>query len=74
MLDYKCYFIAGGCIRDEHDIEAIDDVGALLAANVLILEIDFLSIEVWQGTRFVGRHAIAPNITVILGGKGLDQE
>jgi hypothetical protein len=67
---YRCYFIAGECIRAAQDIEAPDDAGALAKANELILISDFPAIEVWQRTRFVGRHTIAPDVKVICGGRG----
>jgi hypothetical protein len=67
---YRWYFIAGECIRAAQDIEAGDDAGALAKANELILKCDFLAIEVWQQTRFVGRHTIAADLKVISGGRG----
>ena len=70
LTHYRCYFIAGECIRAAQDIEADDDARALATANELILESDFLAIEVWQRTRFVGRHTIAADLKVILGGRG----
>jgi len=63
----RCYFVAGECIRAAQVIEAADDADALAKANELILRSDFLSIEVWQRTCFVGRHAIAPDVKVISG-------
>ena len=70
MAHYRCYFIAGECIRAAQDIEADDDARALATANELILKSDFLAIEVWQQTRFVGRHTIAADLKVISGGRG----
>jgi hypothetical protein len=51
-------------------IEAGDDAHALAKSDELILESDFLAIEVWQRTRFVGRHTIAADIKIISGGRG----
>jgi hypothetical protein len=70
LAHYRCYFIAGECIRAAQEIEAADDAGALAKANELILEGDFLAVEVWQRTRFVGRHIIAPDVKIISGGRG----
>jgi hypothetical protein len=70
LAHYRGYFIAGECIRAAQDIEAADDVGALAKANELILRSDFVAIEVWQRTRFVGRHTIAADVKVISGGRG----
>jgi hypothetical protein len=70
LAQYRCYFIAGECIRTAQDIEAADDAGALAKANELILESDLLVVEVWQRTRLVGRHTIAADVKVISGGRG----
>ena len=70
LAHYRCYFIAGECIRAAQDIEADDDARALATANELILKSDVLAVEVWQRTRFVGRHTIAADLKVILGGRG----
>jgi hypothetical protein len=70
LAHYRCYFIAGECIRAAQEIEAADDACALAKANELILRSDFLAIEVWQRTRFVGRHTIAPDVKIICGGRG----
>ena len=70
LAHFRCYFIAGECIRAAQDIEADDDAGALAKANELILTSEFLAIEVWQRARFVGRHTIAPDVKVISGGRG----
>jgi hypothetical protein len=70
LAHYRCYFIAGNCIRAAHDIAADDDAEALAKANELILESDFPAVEVWQRTRFVGRHTIAADLKVIIGGRG----
>jgi hypothetical protein len=51
-------------------IEAGDDAHALAKSDELILECDVLAIEVWQRTRFVGRHTIAADIKIISGGRG----
>ena len=69
LAHYRFYFIAGECIRAAQDIEAADDAGALAKANELILTSEFLAIEVWQQTRFVGRHTIAADVKVISGGR-----
>lgn len=66
----RCYFIAGERSRAAQDIEAGDDADALAKADELILKSDFLAIEVWQRTRFVGRHTIAADLKVISGGRG----
>jgi hypothetical protein len=71
LAHYRCYFIAGECIRAAQEIEAADDADALARANELILEGDFLAIEVWQRTRFVGRHTIAADVRIISGGRGV---
>ncbi|HJR22499.1 MAG TPA: hypothetical protein VJ822_12805 [Dongiaceae bacterium] len=70
LAHYRCYFIAGECIRAAQDIEAADDADALAKANELILEGDFLVVEVWQHVRYVGRHTIAADVKVISGGRG----
>ena len=70
LAHYRCSFIVGECIRAAQDIEAGDDAAALAKANELILEGDFLAVEVWQRTRFVGRHTIAADLKVIAGGRG----
>jgi hypothetical protein len=70
LAHYRCYFIAGECIRAAQEIEAADDADALAKANELILRSEFLAIEVWQRTRFVGRHTIAPDVKIICGGRG----
>ncbi len=70
LAHYRCYFIAGECIRAAQDIEAGEDADALAKANELILKCDFLAVEVWQRTRFVGRHTIAADLKVISGGRG----
>ena len=70
MAHYRCYFIAGECIRAAQDIESGDDADALAKSDELILECDVLAIEVWQRTRFVGRHTIAADIKIISGGRG----
>jgi hypothetical protein len=66
---YRCYFIAGESIKAAENIEAAGDAEALAEAEKLILKSDFSAIEVWQEKRFVGRHTIAPDINVIVGGK-----
>ena len=69
MGQYRCYFIAGECIKAAEDIEAADDAGALLKAEELLLKSAFPAIEVWQEKRMVGRHTIAPDVKVIKGGR-----
>jgi hypothetical protein len=63
------FFIARECIRAAQDIETANDAGALAKANELISKSEFPTIEVWQRTRFVGRHTIAPDVRVISGGR-----
>ena len=70
LARYRGYFIAGECIKAAQDIEAADDADALAKANELILKSEFPAIEVWQRTRFVGRHTIAADLKVIAGGRG----
>lgn len=69
MAQYRCYFLAGECIKAAEDIEADDDAGALMKAEELILKSSFLAVEVWQEKRLVGRHTIAPDIRIVPGGR-----
>jgi hypothetical protein len=65
---YRCYFMNGECIKAAENIEAADDDGALAEAEKLILKSTFCAVEVWQEKRMVGRHTVAPDIRVIVGG------
>ena len=65
---YRCYFLVGECIKAAENIDAADDADALAEAEKLILRSGFCAVEVWQGSRMVGRHTIAPDIKVIIGG------
>jgi hypothetical protein len=51
------------------NIDASDDVGALLEAEKLLLKSDLFAIEVWQDESFVGRLSVAPDLRVIFCGK-----
>jgi hypothetical protein len=70
LAHYRCHFIAGECIRAAQNIEAADDADALTKANELTLESDYLVVEVWQRTRYVGRHTVAADVKAISGGRG----
>ena len=70
MAHYRCYFLIGNGIRVAENIEAADDAAALLSAEKLILRSEFLLVEVWQEKSFIGRISIAPDLKVIVGGKG----
>ena len=48
MPHYRCYFIAGESIKAAESVEAVDDAGALLKAEELILKCEFLAVEVWK--------------------------
>jgi hypothetical protein len=67
---YRCYFLSGETITAAENIEALDDAAALTEAKRLILKSEYLAVEVWQAKRLVGRHTIAPDIRVIVGGRG----
>ena len=69
MAHYRCYFIAGESIKAAENIEAVNDAGALLKAEELILKWEFLAVEVWEEKDFIGRISIAPDLKVIVGGK-----
>ena len=70
MAHYRCYFIVGESIKAAESVEAVDDAGALLKAEELILKCEFLAVEVWKDRDFIGRISIAPDLKVIVGGKG----
>jgi hypothetical protein len=69
LAHYRCYFIAGESIKAAENIEAVNDAGALLKAEELILKCEFLAVEVWKEKDFIGRISIAPDLRVIVGGK-----
>ena len=66
---YRCYFLSGESIKAAENIDASDDVGALLEAEKLLLKGDLFAIEVWQDESFVGRLSVAPDLKVIFCGK-----
>lgn len=57
MNGYHCYVLnKDGRISSRHDIETESDADALLKAQtVATLSEDFPEIEIWCGTRIVGR-------------------
>lgn len=55
MHTYHCYFTSGDHLPEEVDVNAADDSLAMLEAERLLADAKCSAMEVWHGTRLVGR-------------------
>jgi hypothetical protein len=55
MPTYHCYFTSGDHLPEEVDVDAADDALAMLDAERLLADTKCNVMEVWLGTRMVGR-------------------
>ena len=59
MANYHAYLTGGDRLPQEVDIVAADDVMAILEAERLLSEAKCHAMEVWHGTRLVGRLSLS---------------
>jgi hypothetical protein len=55
MPGYHVYLASGDRHRDEVDIDATDDAMAMIEAERILADTKCHALEVWHGTRLVGR-------------------
>ena len=54
MPNYHCYLTSDG-LPKEVDIDATDDAMAMIAAERKLADAKYHAMELWHGTRLVGR-------------------
>ena len=55
MVEYRCHYLQDGQARAQVVVDAPDDAKALVEAEELLASSRFSVMEVWQGSRLVGR-------------------
>ena len=55
MPSYHCYLSSGDRLPEEVDMDATDDAMAMLEAERMLADAKCHAMEVWHGTRLVGR-------------------
>jgi hypothetical protein len=59
MPTYHCYFMSGDHLPEEVDVDAADDALAMVRAERLLAGNKCSAMEVWHGTRLVGRISLS---------------
>ena len=67
MAEYHYHYLQAGRHRSQVVVEAPDDATALLTAEELLAESCFVAMEIWQGSRPVGRVTLGSPAALITG-------
>ena len=59
MGNYHAYLTSGDHLPKETDIDATNDAMAMLEAERMLAETKCYALEVWHGTRLVGRLSLS---------------
>ena len=59
MPNYHCYLTSDGHLPKEVDLDATDDAMAMIEAERKLADAKCHAMEVWHGTRLVGRLSLS---------------